>query len=206
MNSPLMERGQTAYGPTASIDTNALKFVHWEGKEFTFEDIDYNDVSVGTKPLRSKAMVKCRIVRNMSSATLLPKRLARLKKSGLDILSRVDGYACTTADGPCYPIDEFLPAAGVRHGDLFYVVVEGPAMVLTDIASGANNLISVGDWLVSLTGATTGATTSGRVKPQDLTGATALLGNEIQHRIGRALSAQTTANTANSLLMNVTKF
>lgn len=206
MKTGLLERGGTVYGSDETPSTTDPRTLNWEGREVNFEDLDYS-VSTLNKPRRSKAMVRCRIVRNVSGATLLPKRLARLTKaSGKDLLCRVDGYACVTADGPVFPIDEWLPSTGVRNYDLFYVVVEGPAMVLTDIASGANNFIAVGDWLVSLTGATTGATTSGRVKPQDLTGATALLGNEVQHRLARSLSAQTTTQTASSLLVSIIKW
>lgn len=65
----------------------------------------------------------------------------------------------------------------------------------TSLAADATNLLPVGTILVALTAATSGSTTSGRPAPQDLTGATALLGNQIQNQIGTALSAKTTANT-----------
>jgi hypothetical protein len=85
------------------------------------------------------------------------------------------------------------------------VVMEGPAVILTDLAGADNNVLNVGTVVVALTGATSGATTAGRVAPQDLTGATALLADQIQNRIGYALTAKTTANTNADVLVDVTK-
>lgn len=75
-------------------------------------------------------------------------------------------------------------------------------MMLTDLAAGANNLIPEGTVLVALTAATSGATTAGRVAPQDLTGATAALGLQVQNRLGYALSARTTAQTNTTILVD----
>ena len=44
------------------------------------------------------------------------------------------------------------------------------------------------------------------VKRQDLTGATALLGAQIQHRLGRALSVKLTSATNADILVNITKY
>lgn len=216
-NSLPFERGKTFYGQTETIDTNNLKAAHLEGKTYTIEDFDYSS-SAQAKPLRSGHMVTLKVVRNASgfAGALLPKRLVKFAVTsaltsgslgGVDMLGRVDGYACLTADGPVGVVDEWLPAAGARYGDLFFVVVDGPTQVLTDIAATATNLINLGTtWLVSLTAATSGATTSGRVGAQDLTGATALQGDQIQHRLGRALSANTTGQTNRSLLVYLTKW
>jgi len=78
--------------------------------------------------------------------------------------------------------------------------------VLTALDGGADNVFNVNDVIVALTAATSQATTAGRVAPQVLTGATALLGNQVQNRLGRAMSAKTTANTNNSLLVNISKW
>lgn len=79
----------------------------------------------------------------------------------------------------------------------------GPTLVLNDIASGAGTVIAERDVLVALTAATSQATTAGRVAVQDLTGATALLGNAVQNAFGRALSARTTAETNSSVLVDL---
>lgn len=198
--APPFERGQTFYGG-GTIDSNNLD-PSLEGKEWVFDDLDLT--VTGAKTKRSGKKVRCRCVRNVGAAALLPKRLVSFV-AGTTYGKRVDGYADTTAE-EAYPVDEFLPAAGVPVNDLFWIVVEGPATVLTDLAGADNNVINAGGVIVALTGATSGATTAGRVAPQDLTGATAVLAKQIQNRIGVALSSKTTANTNADLLIEVKKW
>lgn len=153
---------------------------------------------------RSHRRRKLRIVRNVNPISALGKRLVALKAGAMG--TQIDGYCKSTAQGFIYPLDEYLTTytpGGVPQYDLCYIVVRGPAIVLTDLAGGANNLLPTDTVLVGLTGATSGATTAGRVAPQDLTGATALLGNQIQNAIGRALSGRTTAETNADILVDV---
>lgn len=175
------------------------EFAYLEGREFYFED---NSPLSGMAASRTGRLIKCRLVRNVAGFALLPKRLVTFSATAGKYGARVDGYCDTTAEH-AYPVDEYLPAAGVPDQCLFYIVVEGPAVVLTDLAGGANNLIALGGNVVGLTGATSGATTSGRVAPIDLTGATALLANQIMNRVGRALTARTTGNTNADILVDV---
>jgi hypothetical protein len=199
--NPPFSRGETFYNG-ATIDTNDLGGTNLEGKEWVFEDYDPT-----TDTTRSNKYVRCRVVRNTSGINLLPKRIAAFE---LDTTNpdeygrRVAGYTTTTsAEG--YPIDEYLPAAGVVTNDLFYIVVEGPAVVLTSLSDfGAN--ITTGTWVNAITAATSQATTAGRVEDQDITGATNVLANAILNRIGRALSAATTANTNTDVLIEVGKW
>lgn len=199
--SPPFARGETYFnGGTADSTSGA----NYEGSIVEFADLDYSaNSAVGAKPSRSNRVVRCMVVRNVAAAALLPKRLVTLKKTGLLFCGQVDGYADVTAEDRAFPVDEFLPTTGVPVNDLFYVVIEGPAMCMTDLAGAGNNLIAVGDKLVALTAASSGATTSGRVKPQDLTGATAVLGVEVANYVGRALSAKTTAQTNGDVLVEV---
>lgn len=199
--NPPFERGKTFYDG-ATIDSNNLGGAHLEGTIWEFEDVDLSPTT-GAKKIRTGRTVTCMIVRNASAGAILPKRLVTLQQSAGNYHGRVDGYATTTAQQDSYPVDEFLPSAGCPANDLCYIVIEGPAVVLTDLAGGANNVINIGDAVVALTAATSGATTSGRVKPQDTTGATTPLAKEIMNRIGRALSAKTTANTNADLLVAV---
>jgi hypothetical protein len=202
--NPPFPRGSTWYNG-GTIDSNNLGGENLEGTIWEFEDLDLS--ATGAKSLRSNKPVKCMIVRNKAGAALLPKRLVTMKAtSGATFLAQVDGYADTTAESPTFPVDEWLAAAGVPDNDLFYVVIEGPATVMTPLTADANNVFEVGTLLVSLTAVTSGSTTSGRVRPIDLTGATALLGAQIIGRIGRALSAKTTANTNADLLADITRF
>lgn len=196
--NPPFERGMTFYNG-GTIDANNLGGVQHEGKIWEFEDLDYSNTSVGAKKQRSGRMVKCMCVRNVSGIALLPKRLAGIYTAGADgkyALGRVAGYTTTTNERG-YPIDEFLPAAGVPANDLFWVVVEGPAMCITDLAAGAGNVINVGSYVDALTAATSQCTTAGRV--EIIANVTA----SMPLRVGMALSAVSTTNTNADLLIEV---
>ena len=118
----------------------------------------------------------------------------------------MDGYARLFA-ARSFPVDEFLPSAGVAVNDLFWIVMQGPAIVLTGIACDAGNVITEGDRVVAATGATSQATTAGRVRTHDQDTAAnstgSALANQIFNAIGAALSAKTTANTNADLLVDV---
>lgn len=203
--NPLFSRGRTFYDGN-TIDTANYDGIPLEGKEYVFEDVDPRAAatSPGSSPgQRTGRYVRCRIVRNVSGVTLLPKRVVSGQKTAGMFTKRIDGYTTLTAGDRLGVIDEYLPAAGVKNGDLFWLVVEGPALCLTDIAGGAANVINVGDRVVALTAATSQATTAGRVASQDITGATSVLGGQIENMIGRALSARTTANTNTDILVDV---
>lgn len=192
----LFGRGETA-GVTAATDQDDLV-----GQVRVFEDLDYSQS--GVKPRRTNHFVKCMAVRNLAAAAVIGKRLGLIAwVSGKPTIA---GYATTTAVANAYPIDEFLPSGGCAVNDICWVVIEGPAVVLTPLSGDGANVFAVGDALVSLTAATSGSTTSGRVKVQDLTGATAILGAEVGNRLGFALTAKTTANTNADLLVNVKRW
>ena len=204
--NPPFERGSTWSGVGGSLDLSDQSALNWEGKTWVFEDIQISTPGlVGAKPTRTNRDVVCMVVRNMAPFNLLPCQLANLQTTGADgryYLGRVDGLASVAAQR-AYPVDEWLPAAGVQQHDLFWIVLKGPACVLTDLAGGATNNITVGQKVVALTAASSGATTAGRVYPQDLTGATAALGNQIQNAVGWSLSAATTGNTNQRLLVEI---
>lgn len=195
--NPPFPRGSTFYNGN-TIDTNNLGGVNLEGMIWVFEDLELGTPQKGT---RTGKPVTCMCVRNVGASAILPGQLVTMQVSGLNATARVDGKARTTAVN-CVPVDEWLPAAGCPVNDLCWVVIEGPCMMLTDLAAGANNLIPEGTVLVALTAATSGATTAGRVAPQDLTGATAALGLQVQNRLGYALSARTTAQTNTTILVD----
>lgn len=188
MQDPLLAVGQ--------YDSASMWSQH-AGSQKVFEDIDY---STAVRGQRTNYQVTRRLVKNSSGITLLAKRTVQFK-AGTN-RTEVDGYSTTTAnDGKTVVVvDEWL-TAGVPDGSYFWVTVHGPTECLTDLAGGANNLIPEETVLVALTAATSGATTAGRVAPQDLTGATAVLGNQINGAFARALSAKTTANTNADILV-----
>lgn len=192
------DRGQTAQTGLTTIDATVLN--NLEGSEFDCQDVDPN-----TGIVRTGRPIRLRCVRNKSGGALLPKRLVQFSTTAGEYGSWVTGYATVTAD-VAYPIDEYLPSTGVADNDLFYIVVSGPALVLTPLDAGSDNVINVGDVLNSLTAATSGATTAGRVASADFTGATTPLAKQIKNRIGYALTAKTTANANADLLCDVGKW
>lgn len=197
--NPPFGLGETFYGGE-TIDANDLGGVNLEGKEWVFEDI--NPVTGAHRTGRSK---RCRIVRNVSGVALLPKRLVRFQASGTNYGSRVDGYTHVPSQEG-YPVDEWLPAAGVPANDLFWIVLEGPAVcILTRDAALDGAVVAVGNWVVAETAATSqSATTAGHVQVKGTTtGATDVLGDAVINRVGRALSAKTTADTGTDILVDV---
>jgi hypothetical protein len=213
--NPPFGRGETFYGqsPTPAIVATNLGGPQMEGKVWVFEDLNYNATPFvpGAKPARTNEYVECRIVRNVSLINLLPMRLVSFavppytnSTSDTDLYgSAVDGYTTTSGQFAAGVVDEWLPAAGVAPNDLFWIVTKGPTQVLTPLDAGADNVFTIGQVVAALTAATSQATTAGRVYPQDLTGATSLLGNQVMNAIGRALSAATTANTGAALLVDL---
>lgn len=199
-NTPMFPRGATAYsgGTIDTVNYATDNFAAWEGHIKVFEDEDLSQT--GSKPLRTGRKVVCMCVRNVSAGAILPKRLVSFKAGSP---GQVDGYITTTAQMCAGAVDEYLPSAGCPQYDLFWIVLKGPALLLTDLAGGVNNSIAADAYLTGLTAATSGATTAGRIKNQDLTGATAPLGNEVQNRIGRALSAKTTGQTNGDILVDM---
>jgi hypothetical protein len=187
---PFPRGGTLAGGDAATITTN---LTHTDatsilGKTWVIEDINWAATSPpGSKPRRSGRDVRVMAVRNVSGATLLPKRVAKMKVDGssLEFLGQISGYA-TTVGELCYPIDEFLPSTGVLANDIFYLVVGGPATVTTGAAGDTN--ISIGSFVIP--------TTDGKVIDQDVTvAAGAATFNQNQGAVGRAIQAVNAINT-----------
>lgn len=210
-NDQMFDRGQTYYGPDRTIDSNNLLGVSLEGQEKTFEDLDYATTGGSAVPAaRSARKVVCRLVRNDSGITLYAKQLVNLNAAG----TKVTGLA-TLDSSDAFPVDEFVPSSGVRANDLFWIVVEGPAMCLTPYAgAGFNGVdIAVGAKLHSVTstaGTTAAGTTSaaGRVTNFVAVAATTAgqftsLINYTQNYLGQALTARTTGNTHTDILVDV---
>jgi hypothetical protein len=165
--------------------------------EFWFDDFRYGPSGGAVNSLRSNMRRKLRIVRNCMQCPALPKRLVCLGEEGLINTSEAytssgatDGKRYRVAGGTLtharatgyarlgtgdtlglpirpYPVDEFLPSSGAPDGALFYVVVEGPAIVTTQVTAGASGEdIAVNDLLyaastVTTVAATTSSSTSG---------------------------------------------
>ena len=210
--NPPWGRGDTFYNLFTATTQSTSDGIQYEGKEWVFEDINPS-----TKAYRSGQYVTCRAVRNASGIALLPGRLARFAAGALVANGapggvyggQVDGYVNTTPtanfndlNAHGYPIDEFLPTAGAQINDLFWVVVKGPAGILTDLATLSPSIL-VGDRVVGQTAATSGATTAGRIVDINANTASAtIMAANADLFIGYAMSgpagAATTAATANN--------
>lgn len=203
------ERGMTLYNGQV-IDTSNLQYIEYEGQTKIFEDKNWGDRGVKSDRLNGREVV-CRLVRNMSGQTLYGKRLVQLDPTNP---GRVLGYSNTLA-GEAYPVDEFLPAAGVPHGDLFWIVIKGPAVILTPMtgAEFQSTQITAGQVLVA--GTTSAASTAagttgsaGRIGGFNAVAATTAgqftdILNYAVNWIGRAISAATSGNTNTGILVDV---
>lgn len=131
----------------------------------------FRDENPTTGALNSNRTVECIAVKNSSGSALLPGQVAKFKDSA--ILSEVDGLAvaATTLMGI---VDEYLPAAGVKDGEVFWLVVRGPSTVTktaTSVSAGAAYGPSATAGSAAAQGANaqlgfaiaTSATTSGRI-------------------------------------------
>lgn len=179
----LFPRGGTwSDGGTVGIPDNI------EGQTIEYEDKDFS-VTGPIKTTRSNRPVKCMVVKNASGGALLPKLRAKMKTdgSGNEFLGQVSGYAGVGEHG--YPIDEFLPAAGVPNGDLFLVVVEGPATIT---AQDTTLTIAIGDIIVPAT--------SGYVKELDTAATGTTIYTQLANAVGRAITAKTAATQGDVLV------
>lgn len=202
-----LARGETLYGTSRTIDSNNLEGANLLGLEKTFPDTDLTASSSAVQSVRTTRYVTCRLVRNTSGITLLPKDFVKLNDLGTEATGRA---SLDSEHG--YPADEWLPSAGVRANDVFYVVVDGPAMMKTPNTAGVAD-IAVGERLHSLTstaGSTQTGTTSdaGRVSTFVVAAATTTAqfdAREAFHAnwVGVALTARTTGNTGADILVNV---
>lgn len=183
----------------AATGPYGLGGINLEGKEFVFEpNADgQGGASYGLLgPDPNGRPIRVKVVRNVSGIALKPKRLVRyqLATAGINLEARVDGYTAAVGDVPAGMVDEFLPTAGVPDQDLFYLVIDGPTIGTS--LSASPGTLTHGSVLVPGAGTNKTNDDAGRVALQDLTGATAALGNNIQNRIGRADSVTSVTTTS----------
>lgn len=168
--TPPFERGKTwmnqfppTFDPTDQVGTTGFytPALNLEGKVFWFPDTIYG----------TGVPVVVRVVRNNSgqnqanTANGIPATTAFAMQPGRLVVfdpafprQRVCAYA-SVAGVEAYPVDELLPSAGVSAGDLFYIVISGPALCYTGGANMAASLY-LGDWVAANTSVVTGATSA----------------------------------------------
>lgn len=194
-------RGATWYGPSNTIDTNNYgSTIHLEGQVALFHDMDPSAPTTRLSGMDVKAI----LVRNVSGITLAPGRLVTWQ-SGYRY-RRVDGYTAVANCEVAGVVDDFIPSAnGVRNGDLFWLIVQGPcrATLSNTAAEAATSLVAAGNLLAAVTAAaSTVSTTAGRFtgRASDLAcaildctnGTNALF---LMNHFARAISASTTADS-----------
>lgn len=193
--SALPLRGKTWFDgqtpPTSFAQTVSL-----EGQLKAFEDLD-----PATLYKRSGRQVICRLVRNVATITLAPKRVVTYAAGFRG--RRVDGYGRTDHVEAAGVVDDQY-ATGIPANDLGWIVVSGPCLVKTPLEGTALNVFTEGDIVTALTAATSQATTSGRVQTAALTSSVTGAMSIERGAIGRAMSAKTTANTNADVLIDIT--
>ncbi|MCX6141609.1 MAG: hypothetical protein NTZ35_00165 [Ignavibacteriales bacterium] len=181
-----------ALGQTLGVSSlTSTEGASWVGAVKSFPDV--NPI---TGQIRSGRTKTCIAVRNTSGVALLPKRVGKFAvAAGTALFSTVDGYSLVANDEFVGVVDEHLPSSGVAANDVFWLTVKGPTEILGALSGTA---IAVGDHLVAIVAATSGATTAGRVTPmpQATLITTNGAGNNAFGVLGYAVSAGTTTGTA----------
>lgn len=185
----LPERGKTLYGSTDAIPSTYDQSIGFEGVKKTFRDVDFA-ATTSPKPMLSGLDVDCVLVRNASASALTPGLLVKY----------TTGYhgrrvaITSSANEACAGIvDPSLPAAGVRVGDLFWMIVKGPTLVSKTTGGGTDHAYMTA---IVTNNAGLGAASG---TPADATAATALALNTV----GRVLVAPTTAATTMRIFADV---
>jgi hypothetical protein len=186
--------GETYYNgdtpPTTVADRGIINLL---GAEFWVPD-----VVPSTGVARSARWRKLRVVENYSGVTLSPKRLVKLNANG----DKIIGYAAIANAVNCFPLDEYVTQ--VLDGDRCYIVVQGPATCLTNLAQTNDNIIAAGSMVVAATYNGTTHANAGRISIIDMTGATEPLAAAILGIRGRAMTAIATSNqTSTACLVEI---
>lgn len=202
-----MELGETLSGTDSSSN---LINRQWLGQKFLLPSPQETRTPRSNKNRLSGKGIWAVLLRNTTGAALLPKQIATLG-TGYDSThecyghEEAEGLAVTIAAGPSVIVDPWLPSGGVADNDIFWGVLEGMCLVKTptthDLTQGD---IAAGAPLVAATlNTTAGNTTAGRISNITLaeTAAATNAYSMAKHLIGYALSAKTTAETDEDILI-----
>lgn len=160
-----------ARGQTLGITVTMYEAENGDGSTVVGTRKVFRDEDPKTGALKSNRTVECIAVKNTSGSALLPGQVAKFKASA--ILTEVDGLA-EAASTLIGVVDEYLPAAGVPNGEVFWLVVRGPSTVTktaTSVSAGASYGPSATAGSAAAQGSNaqlgfaidTSATTSGRI-------------------------------------------
>ena len=197
-----VELTQTFYGLDQTIDTDNYAGINLEGSERECYDFDPTDLT----KLRSDNSRQATLMRNVSGVTVY----ASMTVSGLEGSEnkRFDGFTETLGARSVGVIVDLLQSSGCRHGDMCWVITDGPNLCFT--ANTEGDEYSIGDIIYAQTAASSTANTVGGTTADDggkVAGWPAALtfsdsqttdgtmGSILANKLGRALSASTTAET-----------
>lgn len=125
-------------GQTLGVTVKLYEAENGDGSTVIGVRKEFRDEDPKTGALKSNRPVECIAVKNTSGSALLPGAVAKFKDA--DIIGSVDGLA-TTSTALMGVVDEYLPAAGVADGEVFWLVVRGPSTVTktsTSVSAGAS--------------------------------------------------------------------
>ena len=192
-----------------------------EGQQHVFKHLSRPAQGVSGSPVSALTVsdqrdVRAMIVRNCSGITLLPGALVQWA-TGATLGTapcrgkRVSGYTSTLMTEVAGVVDDMLPSSGVPDGDLFWLIVAGPCLVLTPVYSAWTAVpITEGDSVYAITAsASTNSTTNAGAMTSigslglafASTAATAATTNmylAAVNQIGRAMTTVTSANAVTS--------
>lgn len=171
-----IDLGATYYGPTRTIPTDHDPNTSLEGTEKYANDYEPTTSYQGARRKRSNRQRLFILVRNTSGGALLPKQPVKWEDDYYG--KRVDGPVAADGDAGAGIVDENLPAAGVRDGDLFWLCVKGPHLALKatgfTLAQGDHVLYGADD---------------------DVAAAGTLDADKVAHACGRTITAALTGDT-----------
>jgi hypothetical protein len=189
--------GQTYYGGNVPASTYWNETTRMEGIVRDFED-KAPKTAAGPQTERSALRKRCRYMRNASGFTVYGKFVVKHQAAYRD--KRFAGLCAVDAEEVAGVVDENLPSTGCVDGDLCWVTQNGPTEVMGSLDA---NTISVDDWVIALTAATSNATTAGRVAAYAQSSSVTVESDQIKNRIGIAMSSRTAAQTNTAILVNM---
>jgi len=175
---PSFARGQTLGITSTNVyDASVGDGAHLLGVRKTFRDENPQ-----TGALLSNHTVDCICVKNSSGRALLPRELVSLKVDGSKLYLGDVEFGPASANSLVGVVDEYLPSAGVPNGEVFWIVVKGPAE-----AYNADQLFSPGQ-TIWLGGSMTVAESAGALSNKIGTAITSAFANNFRILLNTSLA------------------
>jgi hypothetical protein len=187
---PTFGLGGTYCGAAGTISSTYGASLDYEGIERQFEDIDWTVTTPGPKVKLSQMYLKARLVRNASAGALTPGKIVKYTTGYYGRRVAITSAANEQCAGI---VDPALPSAGVRVGDLFWMIFYGPTLVQKTTGASTDHALAT----KIVTNSSGVGVASGT--PADATAATALALNTV----GSVMLAPTTAATLMRIFANI---